>query len=572
MNMGKKFNIVLVLFALLTFNTIVSSVSASNLTAALDWLRDNQNASGNWFFLTPWGTNNIWSPQTSLSAVALYWTEGNSSNVTQGLAWLSQLENFSEWQSGESIGDVVGTALYTFSQTSHLDSINVTSVSKNLLTFQDYDGGIKGWFDCQWNGTACTGSNTYVSDSADTAWALIGLISANSINDANKSSAINFLESMQNSDGSINLTNTTDASVYEGLSPDKWSNTALYLIAAKYAGVSNSNTSLAASYLKNINIACSPTATISLSQQLAINNTQKIAVSLSSENKSYSYTVALAAWASSKYGYNNHAKSMVNYLTVLQNNSNGGFSDSRRSTNPTPIPLDTAMATIAMENAGTNNTTETWCTDKNYISANITFPNGTILQMNLIFNSTSYYYEGSFLPDINGTYNIIVSTDTIFFGNITANSSFDAKKIDGSDCSSYIECLGGYCVYNICRSFSTYCGDGHCDSGESCSSCSNDCGQCQTSSPSSSDGSSNLTTSTTSTATTSTTTTIKTTSTTTSTTIPVTTTTTKTTTTAQSTPLTGMFSIISTYRWQLVLFIAAIAFIIFLLRREGIIP
>jgi hypothetical protein len=33
-----------------------------------------------------------------------------------------------------------------------------------------------------------------------------------------------------------------------------------------------------------------------------------------------------------------------------------------------------------------------------------------------------------------------------------------------------------------------------------------------------------------------------------------------------------MFSIISTYRWQLVLFIAAIAFIIFLLRREGIIP
>jgi hypothetical protein len=34
-------------------------------------------------------------------------------------------------------------------------------------------------------------------------------------------------------------------------------------------------------------------------------------------------------------------------------------------------------------------------------------------------------------------------------------------------------CAGGYCVHDICRAASTYCGDGYCDTGESCTS---DCG------------------------------------------------------------------------------------------------
>lgn len=48
----------------------------------------------------------------------------------------------------------------------------------------------------------------------------------------------------------------------------------------------------------------------------------------------------------------------------------------------------------------------------------------------------------------------------------------------GSSCTGNSECLNGYCVHNICRSSSTYCGDGYCDSGESCSSCSLDCVSC----------------------------------------------------------------------------------------------
>ena len=43
-------------------------------------------------------------------------------------------------------------------------------------------------------------------------------------------------------------------------------------------------------------------------------------------------------------------------------------------------------------------------------------------------------------------------------------------KSDGASCSVANECTNSFCVHNICRSASTFCGDGSCDSGESCSS------------------------------------------------------------------------------------------------------
>ncbi len=58
-------------------------------------------------------------------------------------------------------------------------------------------------------------------------------------------------------------------------------------------------------------------------------------------------------------------------------------------------------------------------------------------------------------------------------------TSFAAYSLaDGSSCSNNSECSGGYCVHSVCRSSSTYCGDGYCDSGETCSTCSQDCGTC----------------------------------------------------------------------------------------------
>jgi len=48
----------------------------------------------------------------------------------------------------------------------------------------------------------------------------------------------------------------------------------------------------------------------------------------------------------------------------------------------------------------------------------------------------------------------------------------------GEICNYSSECYLGYCVHNICRPSSLYCGDSFCDSGEDCSSCPTDCGAC----------------------------------------------------------------------------------------------
>ncbi len=66
-------------------------------------------------------------------------------------------------------------------------------------------------------------------------------------------------------------------------------------------------------------------------------------------------------------------------------------------------------------------------------------------------------------------------------GETCSNCSSDCgacKKSDGSSCSSDSECSSNYCVHGTCRSSSIYCGDSYCDSGEGCSSCSSDCGSC----------------------------------------------------------------------------------------------
>jgi len=72
----------------------------------------------------------------------------------------------------------------------------------------------------------------------------------------------------------------------------------------------------------------------------------------------------------------------------------------------------------------------------------------------------------------------IYYNDTSGNENVTDIMSFTVKAADGSSCTANVECLGGHCVHSICRSASSYCGDGYCESGETCSSCSSDCGAC----------------------------------------------------------------------------------------------
>ncbi len=49
-------------------------------------------------------------------------------------------------------------------------------------------------------------------------------------------------------------------------------------------------------------------------------------------------------------------------------------------------------------------------------------------------------------------------------------------KIEGVKCNNNSDCSTGFCVHNVCRNASTYCGDNLCDTGETCSVCQKDCG------------------------------------------------------------------------------------------------
>ena len=105
-----------------------------------------------------------------------------------------------------------------------------------------------------------------------------------------------------------------------------------------------------------------------------------------------------------------------------------------------------------------NNIADTW-TWSNFTWSNNSITAGTAIAWRIYYNDTS------------GNEN---KTDIM---------TYTVKKSDGSYCSANIECLGGYCVHGICRSASTHCGDGYCDSSETCSSCSSDCGACGPSVP-----------------------------------------------------------------------------------------
>jgi len=71
----------------------------------------------------------------------------------------------------------------------------------------------------------------------------------------------------------------------------------------------------------------------------------------------------------------------------------------------------------------------------------------------------------------------VYAKDTSNYWSVSSNS-FITKYNDGSSCTDNIQCPELYCLHNVCRPSSPWCGDTICDSGETCSSCPTDCGSC----------------------------------------------------------------------------------------------
>src|SRR5207245_9554873 len=123
---------------------------------------------------------------------------------------------------------------YTYAENQNLHLLNIlTRVTANLTKFKQANGGFLVYFD--------TASNKQVTSSVDTAMALLGLISSNSIPATKEQSAVNYLLSLQNPDGSFNLTKTLRSNSLYSLGPEPISITALVTLALKQASLSIGN-------------------------------------------------------------------------------------------------------------------------------------------------------------------------------------------------------------------------------------------------------------------------------------------------------------------------------------------
>jgi len=159
--------------------------------------------------------------------------------------------------------------------------------------------------------------------------ALWGIFQANSaISKENRTFALDYLLSLQNVDGSFNLTSTIPQSSTDALGPEPISVTALVLLALRFAGkytADDNHVSKALDFLAN---------TISKN------------FTTTGDHKGHVYGAALSALAFQAYGRTVQALASVAF-TLTQQNSDGSFLDAARGSSQKT--LDTGWVAIALE-------------------------------------------------------------------------------------------------------------------------------------------------------------------------------------------------------------------------------
>ena len=297
----------------------VSSIELSPTSTAIDravrWLAANQSADGSY--------GAYLEHETAAAAYALWLNNSASSGAARALSVISsKLDSSNSWfwpPYGEA--DVAGAMLCSLVASHHLDLVNITSVSARLLGFQQPDGGFKGY--------APAPDYVSASSSVDTALALWALASSSSIPSQNRTAAVGYLQHLQNSDGSFNLTNKAYSSnSTDALGPEPLSVTAMVVLALQAAvynagenPVSKALDFLAASVSRNFTAA--------------------------SDHKGHVYAASLSALALAASGQMSQADNAVTFI-LSQQDSDGGFRDVARGSSGSNA-LDTGWATIALE-------------------------------------------------------------------------------------------------------------------------------------------------------------------------------------------------------------------------------
>jgi prenyltransferase beta subunit len=291
--------------------------SLSNTTsAALNWLISHQLSDGSYGSCT--------ELETAPAAYALWIAYHDSSNVVLSYNWLkNQMDNSTTyfWVGGPCSpkeADIPGEILYSFDASQNLRMLNLSFVAPKLLGFQESNGGFLGYE---------TSLSQQVTSSIDTSMALWGLIDAAAIPTANQTSAVNYLLSLQNANGSFNLTSTISSDSLYSLGPEPISMTALAVLVLNSANIAASNTHLSS-------------ALSYLNKEASMNFSGHV------------YAASLAALALTAYCNPTDVSEALSFI-ISQQDSDGGFRDIIRGSTGSN-PLDTGWATVALQLANPN--------------------------------------------------------------------------------------------------------------------------------------------------------------------------------------------------------------------------
>ncbi len=271
---------------------------------AVAWLETHQQ---------PDGSFGAWQEHATATA-ALALRAWNSSNASLSSAYLSAAaENPDSWFYGAwGEADVPGIIAYSLAETSQ--AVNASAVAANVLPFQNSSsGGFRGYYDF--------GAGAAVDSSVDSASALLGLSLLGVMPAQNSSAAVSFLSSLQNADGSFNLTTSRSFDAIYSLGPNQDSETALALLALRAAGVAESD-----SHIQN--------ALGFLRARTESNFSGSV------------YAASLAALVFNEFGDSAPLSSAVSFISSIQN-ADGGFADAARSSNASNA-LDTGFAAYAL--------------------------------------------------------------------------------------------------------------------------------------------------------------------------------------------------------------------------------
>ena len=290
--------------------TAMSQPSAAK--SALNWLSNKEKADGSYGAFS--------QISTAPAAYALWLNNSRSPKAAASYSWLaSQMDNSSSdlWAYPEA--DIPGEIFYSLSISNNLGMIHNSSDTVALLSMQGSNGGFNGYYD----------SSGQVASSVDTAMALWGLVHAHAISDSKRDSAVSYLLSLQNTDGSFKLTSTIASSnSTDSLGPEPISVTALVLLVLRDVSYSSGNNHVS-SALNFLEIGMADNFTIT------------------HDHKGHVYAAAVSALALNAFGRTAPASAAIGFV-LSQQNTDGGFRDAARFSSGSNA-LDTGWAAIALQ-------------------------------------------------------------------------------------------------------------------------------------------------------------------------------------------------------------------------------